>query len=478
MVDFECGPNVRLPSGDACDRVHFVGISGIGMSALARILMARGIAVSGSSDRRTALTDALAAEGARIAIGHAAEHCAGATSVVISTAIDEHNPELLAAHESGIPILHRGALLAQLMAQRRGIAVAGTHGKTTTTAMLARVLEGGGCDPTVVVGGECVDTRTNARDGAGEWFLSEADESDRSFLGLDPEIAIVTNIENDHIESDADLPELVAAFETFVARVPSIGRLVIGIDEPRAAALARIAHAAPTTTFGFAADADIRAAHPHYADFGSTFDVIVRGVTAGTIVLKVPGAINIEDALAAIAVGLELHIPMAAIATALAEYRGVRRRFEILTCGDRMTVVDDYAHHPTAVEATIAAARANFDGPIVVAFQPHRYTRTRYLGNDFARALRAADRVVLTDIYAASEAPIPGVDATTIGIPLAALGCDVAYAKVEDLETELLAHVPHGALVLMLGAGSITAAAARLARAIESRVASASTSAP
>ncbi len=465
---------MKLPPGDACDRVHFVGISGIGMSALARILLARGIAVSGSSDRRTTLTDALAAEGAHIAIGHAAEHCAGATSLVISTAIDELNPELLAAHASGIPILHRGALLAQLMAQRRGIAVAGTHGKTTTTAMLARVLESGGCDPTVVVGGERVDTQTNARDGAGAWFVSEADESDRSFLGLDPEIAIVTNIENDHIESDADLPELIAAFETFVTRVPAHGRLVIGIDEPRAASLAAREHAAPTTTFGFAADADIRAAHPHYADFGSTFDVIVRGVPTGTVVLGVPGAINIEDALAAIAVGLELKIPFATIASALAGFRGVRRRFEILAREERMTVVDDYAHHPTAVEATIAAARANFDGPIVVAFQPHRYTRTRYLGNDFARALRDADRVVLTDIYAASEEPIPGVDAATIGAPLAALGCEVAYAKVEDLEAEMLAHAPFGALVLMLGAGSITAAAARLARAVASHVVSAS----
>ncbi len=474
MVDFESGPLVRIPTGDASARVHFVGISGIGMSGLARILLARGVTVSGSSDRRTTLTDALAAEGAQIAIGHAAGHCAGATSIVISTAIDDHNPELLDARERGIPILHRGALLAQLMAQRRGIAVAGTHGKTTTTAMIARVLEGGGCDPTVVVGGERVDTKTNARDGSGVWFVSEADESDRSFLGLDPEIAIVTNIENDHIESDADLPELVAAFETFVARVPAHGRLVIGTDEPRAAALAGTAHAATTTTFGFAEDADIRAAHPYYADFGSTFDVLVRGVPAGTVVLDVPGAINIENALAAIAVGLELRVPFETIANALAGFRGVRRRFEILTRGDRMTVVDDYAHHPTAVEATIAAARANFDGPIVVAFQPHRYTRTRYLGNDFARALRGADRVVLTDIYAASEAPIPGVDAKTIGAPLARLGCEVAYAKVEDLEAELLAHAPQGALVLMLGAGSITAAAARLARAIEPRVAPAS----
>jgi len=458
---------VRLSTdGRAAGAFHFVGISGIGMSALARILLQRGVPVSGSSDRRTALTDALAGEGARIAIGHAAENLGDATTVVTSTAIDAENPELVAARTHGRAIVHRGALLARLMAERRGIAVAGTHGKTTTTAMLARILEAGGCDPTVLVGGERVDSRTNARDGAGAWFISEADESDRSFLDLRPEIAVVTNIENDHVASDAGLPELVAAFETFAARLPAHGRVIVGIDEPRAAALARRPCAARTTTFGFAAGADVRAERARYADFGATFDVVVRGAPLGSIRMPVPGAINVQDALAAIAVGLELGIPFATIAAALAGFHGVRRRFEILARTERMILVDDYAHHPTAVAATIAAARVNFLGPLVVAFQPHRYTRTRYLADDFAHALRGADHIVLTDVYPASEAPLPGVDATTIGVPLAALGADVAYADVEVLPAELLARAPHGALVLALGAGSISTAAARLAHAL------------
>ncbi|GAC1444809.1 MAG: UDP-N-acetylmuramate--L-alanine ligase [Vulcanimicrobiaceae bacterium] len=450
--------------GSAAEHVHFVGISGIGMSALARILLQRGIAVSGSSDRRTAMTDRLQAEGARVTIGHAAANVAAATSVVTSTAIDTDNAELVAAQAAGVPIVHRGALLATLMSRKRGIAIAGTHGKTTTTAMLARVLEVGGCDPTVVVGGERIDTSTNARDGAGPWFVSEADESDRSFLDLRPEIAIVTNIENDHIASDAEIPELVGAFETFVAHIPARGCVAFGIDEARSASLARAPRAATTVTFGFAEGADVRATRARYGDFGSTFDVVVRGELAGEIVLHVPGEINVQDALAAIAVGCELGIAFPTIASALKGFRGVRRRFEILARTARMTLVDDYAHHPTAVAATIAAARANFAGPIVVAFQPHRYTRTKYLAEDFARALATADRVVLTDVYAASEAALPGVDATTIGVPLAALGCDVAYAPVEALEATLLARAPQGALVLALGAGSITAAAARLAQ--------------
>ncbi len=463
MVVCETWHPVRRPPGVIAEHVHFVGISGIGMSALARILLARGIAVSGSSDRRTALTDHLAAEGAHVAIGHAAEHVVRATTVVTSTAIDARNPEVLAAHASGVPVLHRGALLAALMAERRGIAVAGTHGKTTTTAMLARVLEAGGCDPTVVVGGERIDTRTNARNGAGPWFLSEADESDRSFLDLRPEIAIVTNIENDHIASDAEIPELVASFATFADRVPFGGCVAIGIDEPRAAALAAMTRAATTVTFGCDARADVRATNARFADFGSTCEIVVRGERVGSLVLHVPGAINVEDALAATAVGLFLEIPFATIAAALDGFVGVRRRFEILARSPRMTVVDDYAHHPTAVAATIAAARANFAGPIVVAFQPHRYTRTRYLANDFARALRGADSIVLTDVYAASEPPIPGIDATTIGAPLTRDGAAVSYAKVEVLEDALLERSPEGALVLVLGAGSITAAAARLA---------------
>ncbi len=444
--------------------MHFIGISGIGMSALARILLQRGLRVSGSTDRATALTEALAVEGARVAVGHAAANLDGAGTVVVSSAIARDNPEYAAARERELPILHRGALLAELMAGRRGIAVGGTHGKTTTTAMIARTLESGGLDPTVVIGGERIDTGSNARDGRGAWFVSEADESDLSFLDLRPEIAVVTNIENDHISSDAELPRLVAAFESFARSVPPHGLALVGADEPRAAALAERLAGVRARTFGFSAAANVRASDARYANFGSRFEVAVDGREAGTIELAVPGAINVLDALPAIAIGLELGVPFATIAHALAGFRGVRRRFELLARTARLTVIDDYAHHPTAVAATIAAARADFAGPVVAVFQPHRYSRTQYLAADFARALRGADQVVLAPVYAASEAPLPGVDSRAIGAPLEALGGRVAYVDdVRDLPAHLLAGAPQGALVLMLGAGSITAAAAALA---------------
>ena len=466
---------MKLSSGRSvadAGAVHFVGISGIGMSALARILMQRGHAVSGSTDRRNGIVDALVAEGARVEIGHRREHVGSATLVVTSTAIGRDNAELAAARDAGIEIVHRGALLARLMTDRRGIAIAGTHGKTTTTAMLARTLEIGGLDPTYVVGGERLDTGANAREGAGAWLVAEADESDMSFLDLQPEIAVVTNIENDHVGSDSEMPRMIAAFETFLSTVAPHGLSLVGIDEPRAAALADRARASRTQTFGFADGADVRASEVAYASFGSEFTAHVNGQRFGRVRLAVPGAINVLDALPSIAIGCELGIAFEPIAEALAGFRGVRRRFEILSRSPRMIVVDDYAHHPTAVEATIAAARANFAGPIVVAFQPHRYTRTHYLAGAFARALRGADRVVLTDVYAASETPIAGVDATAIGKPLAGLGGDVSYVTdVRDLPDYLAANVPHGALVLMLGAGSITAAAAELARSLEAPLA-------
>jgi UDP-N-acetylmuramate--alanine ligase len=438
------------------------------MSALARILLQRGYRVTGSTDRRTPLVDRLVVEGAHVTVGHDASNLGAAATVVVSTAIGADNPELLAAQRRHLEIVHRGALLGHLMSERRGIAVAGTHGKTTTTAMIATTLEAGGLDPSVIVGGERVDTNTNARDGKGAWLVGEADESDLSFLDLRPEIAVVTNIENDHIASDADLARLIAAFERFTSNVPAPGLALIGIDETRGAQLARQPRNARTLSYGFGAAANLRAADAVYRGFGSRFDVLVDGAVVGEIVLHVPGAINVFDALPAVAIGLELALPFATIAAALANFRGVRRRFEFVARTPRMTVVDDYAHHPTAVAATIAAARAAFEGPIVAAFQPHRYTRTQYLATEFARALRGADMVVLTDVYAASEHALPGVDARSIGVPLAALGADVAYVDaIDDLPQYLLEHAPQGALVLALGAGSITGAAATLARMLE-----------
>ncbi|MGH7728302.1 MAG: UDP-N-acetylmuramate--L-alanine ligase [Vulcanimicrobiaceae bacterium] len=444
--------------------VHFVGIGGIGMSALARLLLARGERVSGSSDRPSPLLERLAAEGATIALGHAPENLGDARCVVVSAAIADENPELVAARARNCEIVRRGTLLARLAAEHRALAIAGTHGKTTTTAMVAAILEGAGLDPTVAVGGELLGSERNARTGAGPYFVLEADESDRSFLELQPSYALVGNVEDDHVASPAEFAALLADFERFLASVPAEGAVAIGIDEPHGAELARRPRPARSRTFGFAAGAEVRACERAHAGFGSSATIERMGARLGRLQLQIPGEHNLRNALGAVALAGELEIPFGTCADALAAFRGVHRRFEILARTARMTVVDDYAHHPTAVAATIAAARAAGLAPLVVAFEPHRYTRTAYLAPAFARALAAADRVVLTDIYAASEPPLAGIDARSIGRPLEAAGVPVAYvASPADLPEHLLAHTPRGALVLMLGAGSISQAAHALA---------------
>ena len=447
---------------------HFVGIGGIGMSAIARILRSRGIAVTGSDVKATPLVEQLRGEGVRIEIGHDAKNVEGATTVVVSSAIDRRNPEYAACQKLGIPMLHRGELLAQLVRERRGIAICGTHGKTTTTAMTNAALRAGGVDASLVLGGIDSALGTNAHDGSSPWFVTEADESDGSFALLDPVMAVVNNIENDHLKSDDELPALVNAFEEFLAKLPADGLAIIGVDNPLAATLVDRKRTAKTLTFGFGPRADVRATSMRFDGLGASFDVIAGGVCLGTIELRVPGAINVQNALAAIAVARALEVPFAKIAEGLREFRGVRRRFDILTRGDRMIVVDDYAHHPTAVRATIAAARQYHRGPIVVAFQPHRYSRTAYLAKDFSDSLRGADRVYLAPVYAASENPIPGVSERSIGEPLGASGTQVTYVqRVEDLEARIFDEAPRGALVLMLGAGNITDVAARLARRVD-----------
>jgi len=441
------------------ERYHFVGIGGIGMSALARLLLERGADVRGSDRSGGTLLDALAAEGARIAIGQRAENVGDATLVVVSSAIAPENPEYAAARERGIPIVTRGELLARLTRGMQTVAIAGTHGKTTTTAMTAAIFEAAGLDPTVAVGGERVDSGRNARSGTGPWFITEADESDGSFLFLAPAIAVVTNIENDHIASDAEIPRLVAQFTAFVASVAADGHAIVGNDNAASASLAASA-AMPVTTFATRAAARLRARDIRYAALGSHSRIDEAGTELGELVLCVPGEINVQNALAALAAARAAGIDFATAARALARFRGVRRRFEIVGRSAELTVVDDYAHHPTAIEATIAAARATHDGPIVVAFQPHRYSRTAYLAADFARALAGADRVVLAPIYAASEAPLAGVSERSIGEPLAAAGTPVTYVPaVEALLDQLPAIAPPNALVLMLGAGSISAVA-------------------
>jgi UDP-N-acetylmuramate--alanine ligase len=441
---------------------HLVGVGGIGMSAIARLLVARGAQVSGSDVRRSPLVARLEEEGVRIAIGHRAENLdAEVEVVVVSSAIARDNPEFVAALERKLRVVTRGEMLAELARGHKVVAVAGTHGKTTTTAMLASIFEEAGLDPTVAVGGVRVDTGTNARSGSGTWFVTESDESDGSFLHLAPTIAVVNNIENDHISSDAELPRLLEQFVVFIHKVPPGGRAIVGNDNPGSTLVGRQA-LAPVTTFATRGEADLTVGPVTYADLGSRFTVFERGASLGEVRLCIPGEINVQNAIGAIGAARAAAIPFETIARALAGFHGVRRRFEIVGRGS-LTVVDDYAHHPTAIAQTIAAARGFTSAPVVVAFQPHRYTRTRYLKDDFVRALGGADRVILAPVYAASESPIPGVSERSIGEPLAANGVAVSYvAQVEDLLDVVPREAPDGALVLMLGAGSISAVAHRL----------------
>jgi UDP-N-acetylmuramate--alanine ligase len=453
---------------------HLIGVGGIGMSAIARILLARGERVSGSDVTATPLVEQLRAQGVRITIGHRPENVRDAQTVVVSSAIDRRNPEYVAAGRRGIPRLHRGEMLAKLLHGRRSIAVCGTHGKTTTTSMTHAVLRSGEIDAGLVLGGIDGSLETNAYDGTSQWFVTEADESDGSFALLEPTIATVTNIENDHLTSDDELPGLVRAFGEFLGKLPDDGLAVIGIDNPLAGSLTSHDLRGRILTFGLDTRALVRASNVSFRDFGSRFDVWAGTVRMGRVELRAPGMMNVQNALAAIAVGHELGIPFARIASALSAFRSVRRRFEILVSDQQITVVDDYAHHPTAVRATIEAARQYHRGELVVAFQPHRYTRTAFLAREFADALRGADRIYLAPVYAASEPAIPGVSERSIGEALKSNGAQVRYvASVEQLERRIIDETHPGAMVLMLGAGDITEVAARLAQRLAMPVAGA-----
>jgi UDP-N-acetylmuramate--alanine ligase len=446
---------------------HLVGIGGIGMSAIARLLLARGSRVSGSDMNRTALVEEIEAEGAIVSIGHRAENVGSPDMVIVSSAIAHDNPEFVEALERSIDIKTRGAMLAELTGSKKTIAIAGTNGKTTTTAMCATILECAGLEPTFAIGGLRVDTGTNAGTGTGAWFVTESDESDGSFLHLTPTIAVVTNVENDHLSSDDEMPRLLEQFATFVQRVPPDGGAIIGIDNRGSAFIAKNA-TVPKTTFATRTDADLMARDIVYEGLGSHFTLIERGHDIGRVHLHMPGEINIQNALAAIAVARMLKVDVPTIAAALDAFRGVRRRFEIVGEHAGITIVDDYAHHPTAIAQTIAAARGFTGKPIVVAFQAHRYSRTRYLAADFAAALSEADHVLLTPIYAASEAPIPGVSERSIGEPLAATGTPVTYVStVNDLIDAVPRVLGSEAVVLMLGAGSISGVAHKLGAALE-----------
>jgi len=451
-------------------RVHFVGIGGSGMSGIAEVLVTQGYTVSGSDLADSAATRRLARLGATIALGHAAANIANADAVVVSTAVAPDNPEVLAARERGIPVVPRALMLAELMRLKQGIAVAGTHGKTTTTSLIASVLAEGGLDPTFVIGGRLLSADANARLGTGEFLVAEADESDASFLYLSPVLAVVTNIDADHMETyEHDFGKLTRAFVDFLQRLPFYGVAVVCIDDANVRALLPDVTKL-RVTYGLAEDADLRATDVVNVGGRMQFVARAKGVSDLAIELAAAGIHNVRNALAAIAVGRETGVPDAAIAKALAEFRGVGRRFQrhgdvALAGGGAFTLIDDYGHHPVEMEATVSAARASFPGRrLVLAFQPHRFTRTRDLFEDFVRVLSTVDALVLADVYPAGEAPIVAADGRALARAVRVAG------KVEPVFVENIADLPatirtiarDGDVVVTMGAGSIGATAAQL----------------
>jgi UDP-N-acetylmuramate--alanine ligase len=451
-------------------RVHFVGIGGAGMSGIAEVLATQGYRVSGSDLHEGAATRRLRSLGVAIAIGHDAANVAGADAVVVSTAIAADNPEVAVARERGIPIVPRALMLAELMRLKQGIAVAGTHGKTTTTSLIASVLAEGGLDPTFVIGGRLLAADAHARLGHGEFLVAEADESDASFLYLTPVLAVVTNIDADHMETYAqDFGRLSRAFVDFVQRLPFYGVAVLCIDDPHVRAIVPEI-AKPIVTYGLSDDAQLRAVDLVNREGRMHFVAQAKGARPLPIELALAGVHNVRNALAAIAVGREVGVDDAAIARALAEFRGVDRRFQRygqveIPAGGAFTLIDDYGHHPVEMAATLAAARDSYPGRrVVLAFQPHRYTRTRDLFEDFVRVLSTVDALVLTDVYPAGEAPIVAADGRALARAVRVAG------RVEPVFVESIADVPEairgvardGDVVLTMGAGSIGTVPAQL----------------
>jgi UDP-N-acetylmuramate--alanine ligase len=448
-------------------RVHFVGIGGSGMSGIAEVLLNLGFQISGSDLSENAATERLRNLGARISRGHDASQVHGADVVVVSTAVKPDNPEVGAARASHIPVVPRALMLAELMRLRQGIAVAGTHGKTTTTSLVASVLALAGMDPTFVIGGRLEAAGSHAKLGKGEFIVVEADESDASFLHLQPVLAVVTNIDADHMETYGhDFGRLRQAFLDFVQRLPFYGMAVLCIDDPNVRAIMPLV-TKQITTYGLSDQAQIRAVNIRHEAGRMRFTVEVKtsgpAVKSLSIDLNLPGIHNVQNALAAIAVGLEVQVPEQAIALALAKFEGVGRRFQRygeipLTGGGNFMLVDDYGHHPAEIDATLAAVRGAFPGRrLVLAFQPHRYTRTRDVFEDFVRVLSSVDVLLLVEVYSAGEAPIVAADGRALARAVRVAG------KIEPIFVEQIADVPpsildvarNGDVVVTMGAGSI-----------------------
>ncbi|MDY6838292.1 MAG: UDP-N-acetylmuramate--L-alanine ligase [Thermodesulfobacteriota bacterium] len=443
--------------------IHFVGIGGIGMSGMAELLLNLGYKVSGSDIKSTDITIRLAKLGGRVFTGHSAEFIEGADVVVVSSAVGSDNPEVVAARKAMVPVIPRGEMLAELMRLKYGIAVAGAHGKTTTTWIIASVLEQGGLDPTMVIGGKLKSLGSNARLGQGEFIVAEADESDGSFLRLSPTIAVVTNIDAEHLDFYPDLNRIKEVFLDFVNKVPFYGMAVLCLDNEGVQDLIPKIEKR-FITYGLTSQADYQAKDVTFEGLRSRYRVFHHGKSLGVVDLNLPGLHNVHNSMASIAVGLELGIAFETIQKALAHMEGVQRRLEVKGSARGITVVDDYGHHPTEIKLTLQAARQSWpDRRLVVAFQPHRYSRTAALFDAFTRAFYQADSLVLLPIYAAGESPIEGVTGQTLyeGIRLHGHkevsfqhGLDAALSHLKGV-------LRQGDILLTLGAGDIWQVGAR-----------------
>ena len=455
---------------------HFVGIGGIGMSGVAEILRTMEFDVSGSDLKPNDITRRLETMGVRVDVGHRAENVEGADVVVYSSAIDDKNPEILRARTLDIPIIPRAEMLAELMRVKYCVLMAGSHGKTTTTSLVATVLRAAGLDPTVVVGGKVNALGSNARLGEGDLFVAEADESDGSFLKLTPTIGVITNIDAEHLDHYGTHEKVKEAFVQFANKIPFYGLAVLCMDHPHVQAIVpQISRR--YVTYGVSRQADYRAKNIQFSGLSTHFEVYRRGESLGAFTVKMPGHHNVLNALSVIAVADELEVPFDIVREAIKSFHGVQRRFTVLGTptierdgkkGDVM-IVDDYGHHPAEVEATLDAAQNGFDRRVVVAFQPHRYTRTQSLFDDFTRAFNKADLLIVTDVYAAGEQPIPGASGEALAEAIRAHGHhNVRYiGDKRQIGKALLEHVRPGDLVIALGAGDINASARELCAALE-----------
>ena len=437
-------------------RIHFVGIGGIGMSGIAEVLHNLGYLVSGSDSRESETTRRLASLGVHVVIGHQAENLGEADVVVRSSAVGQENAEILAALQRLVPVIQRAEMLAELMRMKYGVAVAGTHGKTTTTSMVATVLARGGLDPTMVIGGRLNALGSNAKLGRGDFLVAEADESDGSFLKLSPTIAVVTTIDAEHLDYYRDLAHIQDTFVEFINKVPFYGMAVLCLDQENIQALLPRVEKR-YVTYGLRSQADVLARDVEFAGMTSACRVFWKGELLGRLALNVPGLHNVYNALAAVVVGMDLDLRFEVIRDALADFTGVDRRFQVRGEAGGITVVDDYAHHPVEIKATLNAAKDGFGRRVIAVFQPHRYSRTQALLGDFSTAFYQADRLFVTEIYPAGEAPIPGVSGRQIADGVAGHGHrHVTYvADKSELAKAVLDQVAPGDMVLTLGAGDV-----------------------